>query len=210
VIQQVAVFDKSGAQVGKTFPKRAKQLVSKQRALWHNDEHTAIFLLPEDDNPEATMKELEVEATTESDDLLLYIARKNVSQRRNLIKHVVVYLIALLVLTVIYFNFIESAQHPRYRTIRTAIRVLDNSPPTSSVNETSHFLNTMLVTYSPPDWYYVRGLTTAWSIYIFVRVVRYATRNLNFSGFRKTKRDPVKQEYYRLKGMVSDGMVVAK
>jgi len=46
--EQITMLDESLAKVGVTFPRRAKQLVNKQRAYWLDETHTTIVLLSAD------------------------------------------------------------------------------------------------------------------------------------------------------------------
>ena len=45
-MQQIIVNDENHVRIGNTFPRRAKQLVSKQKAKWLDKEHTEIILTP--------------------------------------------------------------------------------------------------------------------------------------------------------------------
>ena len=45
--QQITVLDESMAKIGTAFPRRAKQLVNKNKARWSDETHTEIILLEE-------------------------------------------------------------------------------------------------------------------------------------------------------------------
>ena len=45
-MQQIIVNDENHVKIGNTFPRRAKQLVSKQKAKWLDTAHTEIILMP--------------------------------------------------------------------------------------------------------------------------------------------------------------------
>jgi len=44
---KVMMFDVSGAEIGETYTRRARQLVKQQRAVWADDTHTAIRFMPD-------------------------------------------------------------------------------------------------------------------------------------------------------------------
>lgn len=46
MIQQIVVNDENHMKIGHTFPRRAKQLVSKRRAAWSDQSHSEIILMP--------------------------------------------------------------------------------------------------------------------------------------------------------------------
>jgi len=223
MIQQIAVYDESGAQVGMTFPKRAKQLVGKQRAIWHDDEHTAIFLLPEVKTEDALDDEsVDAEhdapkdaepAYKESDDLLLYLAKKNVKEKKRLIWLIVAYIIAMPLVYAFYVNNVRASLHPQYRSIMSITDFADETIPmlieTFMLEDAVSVLHAIAVTYTPPGWYFVRGLWTAWTVWIVVGIARQAAKHFWLQR-KKAGRDPVNEEYQRLKGMVSDGVAVAR
>jgi hypothetical protein len=100
-LDKITVFDKEGHIIGETFRRRAKQLVLKERAVWTDD--NAICLLEanntkgdnnmENQNmPFVDLREIEEareETNTPSEDLLMYLARRNIRFRRGLIAHVI-------------------------------------------------------------------------------------------------------------------------
>ena len=43
---KVILYNSSDVKIGETFPRRAKQLVRQQRAMWVDDSHTAIRFAP--------------------------------------------------------------------------------------------------------------------------------------------------------------------
>jgi len=88
---KVMLFDASGAQIGETFMRRARQLVNQQRAEWIND--GAIRFKPDTDiaalewktdlpeEPKSEMKGTGPEA------LLYYLAEKRINERRSFMWH---------------------------------------------------------------------------------------------------------------------------
>ncbi len=96
MVQRITVINDGGAKIGMTFPKRAKQLINKQRAFWRDETHTAIRLLPEIKEESEMNNEIsdvrDIPAVSErSDDLLMYIAKARVKEKERLIKHIAAY-----------------------------------------------------------------------------------------------------------------------
>ena len=218
-MQQLAVYNESGVQVGMTFPKRARQLINKQRALWHDDTHTSIRLLPElkeEAMDEYLNDELAIEeppSSTATDDLLLYIARKNVREKRNFLKHLVAYVMAWPLFGLFFATVLENTRHPQHRRlghlnwnlerlgeytsgVENAAWVVDD------INRWGQSLFNNHLTH--PMFYMIVGALIAWGVWIFVRAVnmRVATR---IARERKHKPDPVQMEYKRLKDMGARG-----
>ena len=212
MVQQLAVYDESGTQVGMTFPKRARQLINKQRALWHNDTHTAIRLLP-DIKEEALMDEYlnddidmdEPPSPTVSDDLLLYLAKKNVREKRNLSKHAVAFIAAWPLIGIFYAAVIEGARHPQHRRLGTLRWQVDTLREYVSVDgmwildDVSRWGQSLFEHHlTHPIMFMIFGAMIAWGAWIVTRAVkmRAATRH---SHKRRYKPDPVQMEYQRLK-----------
>lgn len=92
---KVMLFDASGAPVGETFMRRARQLVSQQRAEWIND--GAIRFAPDADISdigvgmsidEETLPEARpIRSKTGPDALLYHIAETRLQERKNFIWH---------------------------------------------------------------------------------------------------------------------------
>jgi len=214
MINQVAVYDDSGAQVGMTFPKRAKQLVSKQRAVWQDDEHRSIKLLADTIEGDTTAPSPE-----ESDDLLLYLARKNVREKRNILRHTAAFIVALTILIFFYTNF-GNTLHPSHNSLMSTSNRLETAL-TGHVNPTAirpvedaiNWLQTIATTYSSPIWYLVFGAVLTWGGWI---AIQYSKRAIRHFGLRrgpkpkKVKVDPVALEYQRLKNLATDGVPVAR
>ncbi|MCL2405302.1 MAG: hypothetical protein FWC92_07125 [Defluviitaleaceae bacterium] len=207
MIQQLAVYDESGTQIGMTFPKRARQLISKQRALWHDDTHTAIRLLP-DTKVDTPLEEYLGDALDDtpgpsaSNDLLLYLAKKNVREKRNLIKHILAYIAAWPVISVFYHLIIHGARHPAYWQMRRAIQALDQlnvaANPRSRVEDAIMSLYNGLM---HPMMYLIFGFMVAWGIFIIARIVNRVIASYRVGRVKKAKRDPVQIEFQRLKDM---------
>jgi hypothetical protein len=134
-LDKIKVFGQDGEVIGETFARRAKQLVLKGRAKWLDKEFSAIGLLENDANTPVDMKAsvdakkeeiMEVYtnngymdlrepaeiATAKSDakskpseDLLMYIAKRNVIARKELGLHLAGFAIAFVVLIILTDGF---------------------------------------------------------------------------------------------------------
>jgi len=106
----IVLYDENHERVGETYPRRAKQLVRSGRAFWLEDGqglciNTKLESYPPHKEDVCNMEEpiyqnnglpfasTETTQPGESNDLLLYLAKRNVVQKLNLIKHIVVYAI---------------------------------------------------------------------------------------------------------------------
>lgn len=225
LIQQVVVIDENGTQIGMTFPKRAKQLINKQRALWHDEAHTTICLLPEMkedtilENDFTNRMSAGVEKTigyAEDNNLLLFLAQKNVTERKNLIKHIMAYVATGIVVVFLYASFFVNSVHPFSSEAWNAIRYLDEIRPLipesyiGNIDEVDWFINYSTNNYTHPLWYIILGVMFAWGGWITVNVVKRAIRYYMPKFLKKAKPDPIILEYQRLKNMVSDGMAIEK
>ena len=218
MIEQLTVYDENGAQVGMTFPKRARQLINKQRAVWNDDSHTSIRLLPEvkEEVPvDDYLSEDEYEGSpgfTGSDDLLLYLARKNVREKRNLIRHVMAYIAAWPIVGLFYSRIIIHTLHPspsRWRTDHMNDMLRDlayiraitwSSTSRAAINNVYNGLQTLVDQLTHPIMNIIFGIMIAWGFWIAVRIVNHIVM-LRSRRAKTTRLDPVQQEYRRLKGM---------
>ena len=211
MVQQLTVYDENGAQIGMTFPKRARQLISKQRALWHDDTHNAIRLLPET-KEEAPLDEYlddDMEETTGfmgSDDLLLYLAKKSVREKRNLIKHVLAYLATWPVIIIFYEIVISNTRHPQHWQIGSINWQLDyirHYMPYESlwaVNDIEWTMRSFSYSLTHPVMFVIIGAMVAWGGWILTRAVNRVITNYRGRAGRD-KPDPVQLEYQRLKSI---------
>ena len=89
---KVIMLDASGAEIGETYTRRARQLVKQQRAMWADDAHTAIRFMPD------TAEDWELEPTpvagptppapeTDRTGALYAIAARRMRDRRRIIWH---------------------------------------------------------------------------------------------------------------------------
>ena len=87
---KVIMYDASGAEVGETYTRRARQLVKQQRAVWADDTHTAIRFAPD------AMEEWEVAPApppgaaapaSDKSSALYALAERRVRDRRLIVLH---------------------------------------------------------------------------------------------------------------------------
>ena len=81
---KVTMFNAEGVQVGETFTRRARQLVSQQRAEWINE--NAIRFAPDADMDLNPIEDIDIE-DTEHETLLYYLAKKRIRERKQFIYH---------------------------------------------------------------------------------------------------------------------------
>ena len=89
---EIIVYDGNNIQLGKTFSRRAKQLVAKGRAVWTNNGQTEIVLAEESI---VDMREAAPERAGESDDLLRHLAKERVQRRKLIRRHIWAYIAAV-------------------------------------------------------------------------------------------------------------------
>jgi len=207
MVQQLTVYDENGTQIGMTFPKRARQLISKQRAFWHDDSHTAIRLIPEikEDIPmEEYLDDLDKPPMpTGSNDLLLYLAKKNVRDKRKLLKHFLAYIAAWPVIAIFYGAVVNYTAHSTRMRWNNVMRTFEDAriylPPWRADN-LERQMQTYFNNLTHPIMYIIIGVMIAWGVWILVRTVNHysAARSRRLL---KSKPDPVQVEYQRLKDM---------
>ena len=90
---KITLYNADGTQIGETFSRRARQLVKQQRAVWVDDDHTAIRFNPdpvefESDWEDALDKPIRpaVEKHPEHDPVYVF-AKKKLKERRRVILH---------------------------------------------------------------------------------------------------------------------------
>jgi len=207
--------------VGTTYPRRAKQLIKNGRAAWLEEGQTLQLsptpaVIKEDtlmvdgigystNNGKVITETTEV-PTTDSDELLMYKARQNVRNKKNLIKHFFAFMAAWPILAIVYGTLVQNATHPLTWRIQDTMRTMDLLVPHIPedywwvIDNTTWFLNGVIRNYVPSIWYVILGVMLAWGTWIALRVVKQIVIKLNT---KKAKQDPVMQEYKRLKNMDS-------
>ena len=207
--------------MGTTYPRRAKQLIKNGRAAWLEEGQTLQLsptpaVIKEDtlmvdgigystNNGKVITETTEV-PTTDSDELLMYKARQNVRNKKNLIKHFFAFMAAWPILAIVYGTLVQNATHPLTWRIQDTMRTMDLLVPHIPedywwvIDNTTWFLNGVIRNYVPSIWYVILGVMLAWGTWIALRVVKQIVIKLNT---KKAKQDPVMQEYKRLKNMDS-------
>lgn len=212
MIEQLTVYDESGAPIGMTFPKRARQLISKQRALWHDDTHTAIRLLPETKADTAAVEYQDLDdddledttGFTGSDDLLLYLAKKNVREKRNLLKHIVAFIAAWPMIIIFYDVVLSNVRHRshwRLDSIMWQLGGIRQYLPDESewvINDIEWSVRSIVYNITHPLVFGIIGFMVAWGAWILLRCVKRVIM-LRTTRDGRVKPDPVQKEYQRLK-----------
>ncbi|MCL2573161.1 MAG: 2TM domain-containing protein [Defluviitaleaceae bacterium] len=110
---EITVFDNKNNHIGKTFARRAKQLVSKGRAVWMDDSQRTVILIGDADISEiyapngggvVDLRDSGYEHDVEesNDDLLRHLARERVRRKKMLRWHIVG-LVAISIFTLFFF-----------------------------------------------------------------------------------------------------------
>ena len=150
------------------------------------------------DRPKATVI---VADSDEADVLLMYQAKQNVKDKKNLIKHVVAFIAAWPALAI--FHISANGVHPRWWSISHDLNALSAYIPEEYDWVLSNIQWYFLSGYVPGIWYVSLGAVLAWGGWIAIRIAKRTAKKFRTSS--KAKPDPVLQEYKRLKSMVSDG-----
>jgi len=110
---KIKLFDADGTQIGETFARRARQLVKQQRAIWMDDDHSAIRFNP-DSTEDDRNEEIEhgktprtIEKHPELDPLYVF-AKKKLKERRRITVHLAL-LIPEMILAGLFSAFIYDA-----------------------------------------------------------------------------------------------------
>ena len=237
----VTLYDENHVRVGETYPRRAKQLVRSGRAVWldegktlqtratgasssANAERPAIplgLVKKENESMETFNNDGATVTSDLAEDMLMKQARKNVTERRSLIKHTFGIFAAVFGGSFVYFailqNFIriESTMHWRMRShIHELEWILSDIPVQYAHLEYAHRLNDTiwrmreftLNAHVPYLWVFMMGAISAWGVWNLVRIVKYVRKNVNFTFRRKpsVKPDAVMREYLRLKNLAEE------
>lgn len=87
---KVILYDANNAKLGETFMRRARQLVSQQRAEWIDDSHSAIRFAPDVDEWEKEVIPPATITTEPKDSNCIYVlAEKRLHERKMFIMHTV-------------------------------------------------------------------------------------------------------------------------
>ncbi|MCL2189248.1 MAG: hypothetical protein FWB87_10830 [Defluviitaleaceae bacterium] len=224
------MYDRNGDKIGALFPRRAKQLVIKGRAEWLEEGRSLQLIknasLPTDRIPsEFDKEEIEMEdevkytndgtaeETDASDNALMELARANVQDKQNLIRHCTAFLLSLPMLIVARSILTGLVAHPALSwLLREAERIQHNRGNLEIVRfamsdfafELEHVLRW---SYTHPVFYMLVGIVAAWGVWIVLRIskrlriIPRLTQIMRNELPKKEKPDPVQQEYRRLKAL---------
>ena len=142
----------------------------------------------------------------ETDSLLLYKAQQNVKDKKKVNQHIIAFLLAWPVLGMFWNAFVERTAHPSWGRIASGIGRIEGYIPSNArweANRTIDLIRQHLYwSYVPPLWYVMMGIMLAWFGWIVARVIQVDVKPwLERRRVKKSKPDPVLQEYHRLKDM---------
>ena len=87
---KITLLDATGAEIGETYTRRARQLVKQQRAIWANDTHTAVQFMADTDEEWDTIASPAPPAPTSEPTSTLYaLAEQRIHARRLIVWHTV-------------------------------------------------------------------------------------------------------------------------
>jgi len=155
-------------------------------------------------------------ADSKADALLLYQAKQNVNDKKNLQRHLVAFIAMWPVLVVFYNTIVNNITNPLWRGIQPAINHLQQgmgywrnqdyvwAAEEIIANMEWHFVHA----YTHFIWYVILGMMLAWGCWIAVRVAKHISKpikqRLRAIASKKPRPDPVILEYNRLKSMATD------
>jgi hypothetical protein len=217
-IGSITLYDKKSKKIGSLYPRRAKQLVLSGKAAWLDEGRSLQMASDITDSSSANFKEEKIviddnffqtneahraSATAsvpcEPDVLLMYQAKQNVKDKKNLIKHILAFIVAWPVLGIIYSNLVGGL-NPRWWSVVENLGIIRGYIPEEHGWVLHHLENYFRWGYVPSTWYIFLGAVIAWGGWILFRIAKRVVRRIQ----KRSKLDPVLQEYNRLKGMVSD------
>ncbi|MCL2571578.1 MAG: hypothetical protein FWE11_04165 [Defluviitaleaceae bacterium] len=151
----IVLYDQHHERVGETYPRRAKQLVKSGRASWLIDGQS--LQINTEYNPYPPNKEDVIEMSEaiyqnngtiveepghlhkeEPSELLLYMAKQNVAQKKSLIRNIIAYVLAWPILHTV-FRFFPRVSTWNAHTDQTAIRRVVHEFPEVFVQESIPF-----------------------------------------------------------------------
>jgi hypothetical protein len=192
--------------------------VLKGRAIWLDEGHRSIQLITGSSEKQEEIKMPEehvypnngkastapVAEPTEADAVLLYQAKLNVKDKRNLVRHVIAYIAVWPVFALLYgVAFVTDAQALDYEGW---LHLMDFARDIIVIPheywqwydmiyrmEQSRHLQTL------PVWYFIMGMMAAWGGWIAFRIIKRIVKKKRTHTGKRIKPDPVMQEYNRLK-----------
>jgi len=244
----IVLYDQNHERVGETYPRRAKQLVRSGRAAWLEEGQSLIIdteymPYPPKQEEAFTMNETiyqnngqAVEEPTHHErpeaphsempnDLLLYLARKNVAEKKSLLRHVIAYIAAWPILHIFVFRYLSPGSVSGEQATAT-VHMLNEFVPRFRQIEPSGFgripmghyiegpfgeiifnINEAVQAATPAAntgqsnlwWYFIMGVLITWGVFIAARAIKILRRHMSTRTPRPAKPDPVSLEYQRLK-----------
>ena len=115
---KVIMLDASGAEIGETYTRRARQLVKQQRAIWADDAHTSIRFMP-DKTEDWELEPLEPILTKEPPPTpeidrtssLYAIAAKRMRDRRRIVWHTVLLIPVFIIIAMFGVSWYDMSRH---------------------------------------------------------------------------------------------------
>ncbi|MCL1997733.1 MAG: hypothetical protein FWG65_03095 [Turicibacter sp.] len=221
----IVLYNSNDERIGNIFPRRAKQLVLKGRAIWLEEGQSVKIA------ESSTFTKEEKSMTDEKlsngtpyeppytavphDETLLEQAKKNLAARRNLLKLLAFNILAWVLLLVAYDVIFTDLSHPRawqinnaqnhLAEVETQLNAMLNAGTigqntfnnlTSSISNADNALRWVSNTHVSPIFYVLMGVMLMWSAWTAMQIVKYLAN----SPFRISKRqDSLTREYHRLK-----------
>lgn len=240
-MKPITLYDENHMRVGDTYPRRAKQLVRSGRAMWIEFEESLKLISTTETHtppgfiytPQEEVQPMEevILNTNEAmdspkpvhslaDELLLTQAKKNVAERKYLIKNAIIYLLTWMIGTFVFFELMLFG-NPRVQfyggpsdafwEIQRMHDVIMQEIPYWQPNFVLAYMNEMLPLLeraeattvwhssgSPSLWYIFVGIMIAWTAWLVNHAIKYARKRAANSK-KSSKPDPVILEYQRLK-----------
>ena len=235
----IILYDENHERVGETYHRRAKQLVRSGRAFWLEEGHSLLLAsypeyqpLPPTKEETPTMtesaftnngvapEEAEAPCPAGSNDLLMYLAKKNVAQKKSLIRHIIAYILTLPVLYAISNRALAVTATAAYPESFFG-RLYEHMQPYLFVRPSGFIVNEVAFFASNDAWYqpvavssgfyfmhFMLGIMAAWGVWIAVRGFKIAYRHLQNKTPRPRRPDPIALEYQRLMSMSADSAAI--
>ena len=230
----ITLYDENHERVGETYHRRAKQLLKSGRGYWLKEGHS-MMLTP---YPGPPVKEIRMDsvytnngmapegppAAAASNDLLMYLAKQNVAQKKTLVRHIIAYILALPLFHIVFYRFVPQyvtayAQAPPGQMIIRNVRewpqyfIMPWHANDFVVADVGVSYNVVMAHQQAATsiaghnnlWYFVLGIMAAWGIWIAALGIKIAYRHLKNRAPRPAKPDPVAMEYQRLRSMAAEG-----
>lgn len=212
--EKIAVFDENGIEAGRTYHRRAKQLVAKGRAAWHNSDKTAIHMMPEENesDKEIIIMEYDTAENKPDNEEMLYAAKRNVRLKRSLKWHIIAFVIAAPLIYILFVGFLDNVLHQgRFvmndgRTLMSEMNNMAFHFTAAGDTEAAAILaqaardlvnSPNAVTYGTSHWhaawFFTWGAYAAWGIFIATRLVMYFVPKI-----KQREEIQVSAEYRRL------------